>query len=225
MIKYFLFLIFICSSIPLTAQSKQFVHYTSVDQNGKVNTFYKTQKVSVEEEMAVSKSIMEDVERRIIDEVPLYEAMVLNYSNFQANLEKVTGRKFEDKIFLLEYNYVEDRPDIKNNILDRTALLKRKEFTTLHKKEIEKRNKNVIILNFYEEGFSISNSPNSRWEYFFVDKGNILRKTLFTNSDRCCSFALVKPNGETLIRNGESGAWYIEQHLKPQIWELFFPKE
>ena len=81
----------------------------------------------------------------------------------------------------------------------------------------------MVVLAFFEEGSVLANSPNSKKEYYFKDKDNFLRNSLFPGQVDCGSFALIKPNGETLVRNGESYAWYIEQHLKPNNWELFFP--
>lgn len=155
---------------------------------------------------------------------PIYSKYLVKYPEFSRNLEKITGKKFsENTIFLLEYTYTNDLCSSNStNEWSKQVIFRRKQFTTPNKKEIEKRNPDIVILNFFEKGISLKNSPDSKNEYFFQDRENFLKTTLFTHSSFCGSFALIKPSGETLVRNGESYTIYMEKYLKPEYWEQFF---
>ena len=154
---------------------------------------------------------------------PLYAPLIVNYPAFKRKLEAMTGKEFKYPIFLIGYEYENDLCTGNPKIWNKRTISERKDFTTSQKRKLEKKNPHLIVLYFFEEGIALSNSPNSEKEYFFKDKNNFLRETLFLNPSFCGSFALVKPNGQTLVRNGETSAAYIEQHLKSENWELFFP--
>lgn len=220
-----LFIVLACVVSSLTAQSKQYLHYSTIDKRGNTISFYKAIKISAEEEQALALSIANNRRGLTAEGKPLYQSDTINYLEIKGVLEEITGKNFENKIFLLEYTYLNDPCTSTGNIWNRAAIKRRKGFTTRHKKEIEKRNKEVLILNFFEKGISLSNSPGKKKEYFYTDENNVLKENLFLNPTTCGSFALIKPNGEVLVYNGESSAWFMEQHLKPQTWKLFFPEE
>lgn len=156
---------------------------------------------------------------------PIYSRYMVQYEDFSKKLMEITGQDFpENTIFLLEYTYVNDLCGSNStNKWSRQVINSRKQFTTGNKKAIEKRNPEVIILNFFETGISLKNAPDSKKEYYYQDIDNFLRSTIFLQPSLCGSFALVKPNGETMVRNGESYAEFISQHLKPEIWQQLFP--
>jgi hypothetical protein len=217
-----LFLLLSCITSSLAAQSQQFLHHTTVDQNGNQRSYYKAKEITIEEEQAHHLHIADNTGSLTRDGNSVYEPIMVDYAEIKKFLEDISGRSFEDKIFLIEYTYANDHCSSNNNNWDKAAIKKRKQFLKPQKKEIEKRNREVMILNIFEDGISLSNSPDSQKEYFYTDKGNFLRKNIFQNPTSCGSFALFRPNGQTLVRNGESSAWALEQHLKPETWRLFF---
>ena len=154
---------------------------------------------------------------------PVYAEYNLNYPVFKQKLEEITGKVFaEDQIFLIDYTYVNDLCAIdSSNKWDKPKVKIRKRFTNINKEKIE-QDPQMLVLNFFEEGILLENSEDSEEEYFFTDKGNFLRNHLFPNSTLCGSLAVVKPNGEALVRNGEYSTLSMAQHLKEENWSLFF---
>ena len=156
---------------------------------------------------------------------PKYSRYKVKYPLFKEEIEKMTNRNFENKVFLISYDYLDDLCIHEGNKLDKNTIARIKDNFSTSKIFIENKNKNIVILNFFEEGYIIANSPNSPKEYFFIDKGNFLRENIFKTRAWCGSFALVHPNGETLVRNGESSIIHMEQHLNPENWMQFFPEQ
>jgi len=156
---------------------------------------------------------------------PLYSRYMVKYPEFSKKLEKITGKQFSPTtIFLIEYTYVDDFCGANStNKWSKYVINTRKQFTNPKKKAIEKDNPEIVVLNFFETGIYLKNSPNSVREYYFQDLDNFLRSTIFLQPSLCGSFAIVKPNGETMVRNGESSSEYTAQHLQPEIWEQIFP--
>ena len=156
---------------------------------------------------------------------PIYSRYILSYSNFVDKFEEITGKTFPaNTTFLIDFTYRDDLcgHDI-SNYINKQNIASRKEFLKPRLDEIRSRNKEIVFLSFYEIGISLENSPDNPEEFFYKDNGNFLRENLFLTQTLCGSFALIKPNGQTLVRNGESSIWYIEQHLKPENWDQFFP--
>lgn len=158
---------------------------------------------------------------------PLFERYTISYVPFAENIEKITGKQFaSETIFLIEYHFLDDLCSSRySNNWSKSTIRERKDFLDPQKESIEKGFKNVVFLHFFEEGVELSNQPNSEKEYFFKDSSNFLRKTLFTNPASCGSFALLKPNGQVLIRNGEHRADWMAELLTPEKWGFFFPEK
>ena len=97
----------------------------------------------------------------------------------------------------------------------------RKNFNNPIKRKLE-RNSNVIFLCLFENKIILKNRPKSKSEYFFSDQNNFFKSNLFLHPTLCGSFGLIKPNGETLVRNGEYRPDSMYEHLKPEIWDLIF---
>lgn len=156
---------------------------------------------------------------------PLYSRYMVKYPEFSQKIEEITGKKFPgNTVFLIEYIYVNERCSTNStNKWLKHVINKRKQFTTPNKRSIEKRIPEIVVLNFFEMGIILKNSPDSKKEYYYQDLDNFLRSAIFLHPSHCGSFALVKPNGETLVRNGESSSDYTAQHLQPEIWEQIFP--
>ncbi|QED37873.1 hypothetical protein FK178_09115 [Antarcticibacterium arcticum] len=158
---------------------------------------------------------------------PLYFRHFVTYPLFADKIEEITGKTFpENTIFLLQFTFLNDLcSEFLTNEWNNTQIKFRKNFLTPRKEEIEKRNENLVILNFFEDGISLLNSPGSPEEYFYLDKNNFLRNNFFKTQTLCGSMGLIKPNGQALVRNGEYSAGEFEQHLKPENWDLFFSPE
>lgn len=154
---------------------------------------------------------------------PKYSTYKVDYKIIKTEIEKITNRVYSDStIFLINYNYLDDNcSDWFLNKLSSEIINDRKTFIEPLKKGIEYKS-NVIYLALFENGIVLKNKPESKKEYFFSDQNNFFRSNLFLNPTICGSFGLIKPNGETLIRNGEYRPDNMYEHLKPKIWDLIF---
>jgi hypothetical protein len=158
---------------------------------------------------------------------PLYERYELAHDSMLKKLENITEKKFnKNTIFLIEYTYLDDLcSSLTPNIWNKHIIKQRKRFLNPQKKSIEANYDNVVVLSFFEEGISLANNPQSEKEYFYSDSNQFLRKTLFRNPAMCGSYALVKPNGLALVRNGEHSPELMAQLLTSENWSLFFSEE
>lgn len=154
---------------------------------------------------------------------PKYSTYKVDYTIIKTEIEKITNKTYTDStIFLINFNYLDDTcSDWFSNNLSSEKINDRKTFIEPLKKGIEYKS-NVIYLAFFENGIVLKNKPESKREYFFSDQNNFFRKNLFINATVCGSFGLIKPNGQTLIRNGEYRPDSMNEHLKPEIWNLIF---
>ena len=154
---------------------------------------------------------------------PKYSTYKVDYKIIKTEIEKITNRVYSDStIFLINYNYLDDNcSDWFLNKLSSEIINDRKTFIEPLKKGIEYKS-NVIYLALFENGIVLKNKPESKKEYFFSDQNNFFRSNLFLNPTLCGSFGLIKPNGETLIRNGEYRPDNMYEHLKPKNWDLIF---
>lgn len=154
---------------------------------------------------------------------PKYSTYKVDYTIIKKEIENITNKTYTDStIFLINFNYLDDTcSDWFSNNLSSEKINDRKTFIEPLKKGIEYKS-NVIYLAFFENGIVLKNKPESKREYFFSDQNNFFRKNLFINATVCGSFGLIKPNGQTLIRNGEYRPDSMNEHLKPEIWNLIF---
>lgn len=155
---------------------------------------------------------------------PRYQTYMLSYPAFRRNMEETTGKDFDaNTIFLIEYRYRNDQCSSRHtNDWNRSVIRQRKQFLAPQKKQLEEEYANLRFFHFFEEGIALSNDPDSEQEYFFEDRENFLRQAIFKNPSLCGSFAIVKPNGEVLIYNGESRPDRMARHLEETSWQLFF---
>lgn len=154
---------------------------------------------------------------------PKYSTYKVDYTIIKTEIEKITNKTYTDStIFLINFNFLDDTCSgwFSNN-LSSEKINDRKTFIEPLKKGIEYKS-NVIYLAFFENGIVLKNKPESKREYFFSDQNNFFRKNLFINATVCGSFGLIKPNGQTLIRNGEYRPDSMNEHLKTEIWNLIF---
>ncbi|SDS58467.1 hypothetical protein [Gramella sp. MAR_2010_147] len=158
-----------------------------------------------------------------------YYTYEVKYQLIKKQIESVTNRKISDTtIFLINYNYLNDLCtyglEVKEmNTWDKKRVLERKNWMQPWVEYIEKNYPNVIFLVFFEGGIKLSNTSSPKEEYFFLDKHNFFRNSIFKHPTCNGSYALIKSNGETLIRNGENAASGFVQHLDKHNWNLFFP--
>lgn len=152
-----------------------------------------------------------------------YSNRIINYSGIKTHLTKTTSRPTNDStIILIEYRYKNDlcSKSSKDNKWDKIEIGQRKYFLKPFKKEFDK--KNILFLVLFEEGIKLKNRQNARKEYFYKDKNNFFRKLIFKNPSTCGSYAVMKPNGQILIRNGEYRVDMMIEHLKDENWSMFF---
>ena len=154
---------------------------------------------------------------------PKYSTYKVDYKAIKNEIEKITNRTYSDStIFLINFNYLDDPcSDWFSNEMNIEKINSRKNFNNPIKRKLE-RNSNVIFLCLFENKIILKNRPKSKSEYFFSDQNNFFKSNLFLHPTVCGSFGLIKPNGETLVRNGEYRPDSMYEHLKPEIWELIF---
>lgn len=154
---------------------------------------------------------------------PKYSTYKVDYKIIKAEIEKIINKTYSDStIFLIRFNYLDDTcSDWNSNEMNIEKINSRKNFDDSLKRKIERKS-NVIYLCLFENRIILKNRPKSKNEYFFSDKNNFFRNNLFLYQTVCGSFGLIKPNGETLIRNGEYRPDSMHEHLKPEIWDLIF---
>lgn len=158
----------------------------------------------------------------------VYEPYSLSHASFTENLNKITRREFPDStIFLIKYIYYNDLcSQFSTNNWDGEKVTFEKYFNfDPERKHLEKKYDNLVYLIFFEEEINIENNLDSKMEFLFQDQGKFLRNTIFKKPALCGSYALIKPNGQLLVRNGEHDITAFAQHLKPENWKQFFPEE
>ncbi|HLU81726.1 MAG TPA: hypothetical protein VK010_06575 [Flavobacteriaceae bacterium] len=87
----------------------------------------------------------------------------------------------------------------------------------------KKENENLILLVFYENGILVSNK-NKKEKFFYKDKDNYFRQNIFKTPALCGSWAIVKPEGNILIQNGESSLSLALKLMEPKYWSKIFPR-
>src|SRR5690606_9858265 len=195
-----LLLIIISCGTPQPASLDNWENWVYKDQNGNQITLEEFRKKwgNKDNNLVRYDYIDKDTGRVASLVEPVYSRYQVKYAEFSRKLGEITGKEFpENTIFLLEYTYVDDLcGSSSTNKWSRQVINSRKQFTTPNK--LEKRNPEIVILNFFETGISLKNAPDSRKEYYFQDIDNFLRSTIFLQPSLCGSFALVKPNGEAM---------------------------
>ncbi|WP_121667074.1 RNA polymerase II subunit A C-terminal domain phosphatase SSU72 [Mesonia aquimarina] len=153
----------------------------------------------------------------------LYQQKKLNYDYFKQHFEKITQKKYpKNTTFFISYTYYNDlcSKSSTNNYSARGAREMRNR-NRRFKKKIEKQNPNIIVLMFYDK--NITFEKRGKFPTLYSDKANILRNLIFDKPTLCGSFAIIKPSGKTLIRNGEYGG-ILKSILNPENWSSLIPK-
>ncbi len=153
---------------------------------------------------------------------PRYEAFYSNYDSVKKNLPIDTKniQKEDSLTYIIQFFYKDDSTflDEKNIFLDKSGSYI--SFIKNMKRNVEKKYKNSKVFFVFEKGINISNLIKDK--SFIIDENMILKTHFFTKSILCGSFLIIKPNGQSLIRNGEYRLDEMADHLKPEIWDKIF---
>ena len=156
---------------------------------------------------------------------PLYSRYSLNYLPLLRNLERISGQQFEENsILIIGYVFKDDLCSSRSsNTWNKNRIRERKSFLKPIRKSIFNEYENVVYIYLFEEGLTLKNKPNSPDEYFFQDNNNFFRNLIFKDPTLCGSYALIKPNGQALVRNGEYRPDWLVSLLHPEYWNSIFP--
>ncbi len=170
-------------------------------------------------------SLGDNKKRYIFLKKSLYQRGSFYYKSIKEELEKITSQKIPDtNSIILEYYYKGDLcSSSRDDKWTAFEINDRKEFLNPIKLQLEQQGITFICL--FENGMKLRNRRHRIDEYFYMDRNNYFRDKLFRTQTLCGSFAAIKPNGETLIRNGEYRADYMAIHLDPEKWTLFFKED
>jgi hypothetical protein len=152
---------------------------------------------------------------------PAYEVINSNYDTVRKILPEYPSKiKNDSLIYIIQYFYKNDHTflDENNKFTDKNDTYIN--FIKTLKHSVENENPNVKIYHIFEEGIDISNVKN--YKYFISDKNSFFKTNFFKKSILCGSFLIIKPNGQTLIRNGEYRIDSMVNHLIPDIWNKIF---
>lgn len=158
---------------------------------------------------------------------PTYEKYKIAYKPFHETMEQLKGQKFSDStIFMLDYKFKDDYctsapPNKWNNL----RLDHRYQYIKAQRKIVKKEHEDLVYAKLFEKDIKLPKFSKKQQEIFFVDRSGFFRNKVFKNPSLCGSFAIIKPNGEMLVRNGEYGIQGMANHIKPENWEEFFPKD
>lgn len=156
--------------------------------------------------------------------VPKYSTYKVDYKIVKKEIEKITKKTFNDStIFLLSFQYFNDPCSyVYSNNMTKQLIYSRKGFLNSIKSQLEKKHINVVFIELFDNRIKLKNNINAKKEYFFSDSNSFFRLNLFTYSTVCGSLGLIKPNGETLIRNGEYRPDSMADHLDNDVWNTIF---
>ena len=220
--KIFLFIIYFLS-LNSFSQNKGATYW--LDQNGDV--VEKNNRLSLYESFPDnSVGFRKTIDSGMIYQYnsPKYSTYKVDYKIVRKEIEKITNKTYSDStIFLLNFNYFNDNcSDWFSNNMTKSLIYNRKEFLNSIKKQLEKKHINVVYLSLFDGSIKLKNNIKSKNEYFFSDSNSFFRLNLFIHPTICGSFGLIKPNGETLIRNGEYRPDSMADHLNSEIWDTIF---
>lgn len=156
-----------------------------------------------------------------------FETLKVDAEVIQKYFSTITNKQYsKNTTFIIEYRYLNDYCESKpTNYWDYDRMNWSTKFTSKIKIDIESKIQNVVYLIFFEEGFKFYKPrKNDEHDYYFTDKDNFLKNSIFKSPSLCGSFTIIKPNGETLVRNGEFSADYMLDYLKPEVWISVFGK-
>ena len=212
--KKFLYLFLFFMGL-INAQNKEYV----LDPAGKKSNFQYLFKKYPDNSMEYR--ITKDSGKVFQITAPAYEVINSNYDTVRKILPEYPSKiKNDSLIYIIQYFYKNDHTflDENNKFTDKNDTYIN--FIKTLKHSVENENPNVKIYHIFEEGIDISNVKN--YKYFISDKNSFFKTNFFKKSILCGSFLIIKPNGQTLIRNGEYRIDSMANHLIPDIWNKIF---
>ena len=211
--KYlYLFLLFMGL---INAQNKEYV----LDPAGKKSNFQYLFKKYPDNSMEYR--ITKDSGKVFQITAPAYEVINSNYDTVRKILPEYPSKiKNDSLIYIIQYFYKNDHTFLDENNKFTDKIDTYINFIKTLKHSVENENPNVKIYHIFEEGIDISNVKN--YKYFISDKNSFFKTNFFKKSILCGSFLIIKPNGQTLIRNGEYRIDSMANHLIPDIWNKIF---
>jgi hypothetical protein len=152
----------------------------------------------------------------------LYQTAIVDYDVIKAEIEQITPIKITDSSeILIQYYYKDDLcSSTRDNKWTKKEIAYHKILLEPLKNNLNKNN--IIFICFFENEMTLNNNSSKNDEFLFLDKNNFFRENLFTNRALCGSHAAIKPNGQSLVRNGEYRADWFAQYLNTENWSLFF---
>lgn len=155
--------------------------------------------------------------------VPKYEKSNVNYDFIKNEIRKISNQSFSDSTtYVIQFHFFDDNCSSSySNNMTKEKIRDNKFFSDFYKSIVESI-KNINYLILFENGISLKNTINSKDEYYFNDKNNFFKNNIFKKPTLCGSYCIIKPNGETLIRNGEYRVDWMVEHLNPEIWNQIF---
>ena len=199
----------------INAQNKEYV----LDPAGKKSNFQYLFKKYPDNSMEYR--ITKDSGKVFQITAPAYEVINSNYDTVRKILPEYPSKIKNDSLtYIIQYFYKNDHTflDENNKFTDKNDTYIN--FIKTLKRSVEKENPNIKIYHIFEEGIDISNVKNQK--YFINDENSFFKTNFFKKSILCGSFLIIKPNGQTLIRNGEYRIDSMANHLIPDIWNKIF---
>ena len=220
LLKRFLITLFILLNYISYSQSDNNIKYW-IDINGKSisETLFLKQLRTQNSEFAIWKYIAKD-SGYVAKAHYKFNLYAINHSFFLNYINRITNKKFpSNTTLLIEFHYKDDLCGSNHsNKWNGLRIKNRKNYTDKWRKSVESKNKNLAYLVFYEKDILLQNS-NSKNEYYFSDVEGLFRKNIFLNPTSCGSYMLSKPDGKTLVRNGESNAEIMAGNLDSKKWD------
>lgn len=147
---------------------------------------------------------------------PEYKSLKINYPTFSSSIEQNTNQTFNDQtVFVIGYYFFEDLCNDSHQ-WTKNRVKKQKKFIASWKRTIESEYPNTVFLVFFDEKIKFANNPFNKQGYFFKDQNNWLREALFTARALCGAFAIIKPDGNAMVKNGEYSVIEIQKWLNSE---------
>lgn len=158
--------------------------------------------------------------------IPRVQRGTVDYEKLSQYLSSKTNQDREkNTTILLQFNYLHDFCGgmVPYQKVSESVLNKWKKKSKKYDYSLERNHPNMLYLSFFEKNMLDKDLEGAS---YFSDVQNILKKSIFKQPAFCGSYALIKPNGQMLIINGEGRPDYIaDRYLNPQKWEQYFPVE
>tara|TARA_R100000655_G_scaffold95081_1_gene136859 strand:- start:375 stop:1061 length:687 start_codon:yes stop_codon:yes gene_type:complete len=157
----------------------------------------------------------------------LFQGFVSDPGTIATELSKTTGKSIKaSSPILLVFKFKGDlctssHPD---ENWSKSRIRRRKKFLKPFWEQLEK-DSDLNIIYLFEKGIDLENDTDDTEEKFYIDQENYFRNNIFTQPTLCNSFAAIKPNGQILVRNGESRIDFFAKFLMDENWSQFFPED